>query len=173
MKDWNAKYNATPERIAARAAWNSTPKGKIAVAKAQKTFILSGKKAAVQRNLMTDPNYRMATILRGRLNAAIKSKRGSAVRDLGCTISEAMIYWQSLGTWNPEWTWADHGKLFEMDHVRALGLFDLSDRGQLLQAVHYMNLQPLSIEEHMVKTSVDNNLIKEHKKLAEGVELCR
>ena len=99
--------------------------------------------------------------LRCRLKKLFKGwKSVSAVRDLGCTVEEAMSYWQSLPTWNSEWTWADQGKLFHMDHIKSLALFDLTDSGQLLIAVHYTNIQPLSIEEHRVKTVLDVNRMR-------------
>jgi hypothetical protein len=84
-----------------------------------------------------------------------RERIGSFVRDLGCTIAEAMVYWQSLATWNPEWTWADQGLLFHMDHIKPLASFDLLDREQFLRAAHFTNQQPLAIEIHKGKTRGD------------------
>lgn len=112
------------------------------------------------------PKYRLVDILRSRLTKALKGKfkSGSFVRDLGCTVQEAMTYWESLPSWNSEWTWADHGNLFHLDHVRALGFFDLTDREQFLVAAHYTNIQPLSIEEHEKKTVEDIRLMRQLRK---------
>ena len=41
---------------------------------------------------------------------------------------------------------------FEIDHIRPLCSFDLTDRDHLLQAVNWKNLQILSIEENLVKS---------------------
>jgi hypothetical protein len=104
-----------------------------------------------------DPEYKIRKNLRNRMGAALRGnfKSGSAVRDLGCTIAEAMIYWQALPTWNSEWTWADQGNLFHIDHIDPLMSFDLTDREQFLLAAHYTNQQPLGIEIHKEKTRRD------------------
>lgn len=91
--------------------------------------------------------------LRGRLRLALQrgTKTGSAVRDLGCTVAE-------LRTWlefqfAPGMTWENYGA-WEIDHVRPLASFDLSDRSQLLQACHFMNLQPLWKQENLFKRAI-------------------
>lgn len=114
------------------------------------------------RRYKKDPQFRVLVTLRNRINKILRggSKGGSAVRDLGCSIPEAMKYWEDLPTWSPDWTWKDHGKKFHMDHIKPLGSFDLSDREQFLQAAHYTNLQPLSIESHKLKTKKDIRFIR-------------
>ena len=93
---------------------------------------------------MKNPKRRLSCYLRNRLNSAIKKNQrsGSAVRDLGCTIPELRFYlegkFQDSMTWE---NWSLHG--WHIDHVIPLAFFDLTDREQLLKAVHYTNLQPL------------------------------
>jgi hypothetical protein len=93
-----------------------------------------------------DVNYRLANCLRARLGAALwgRQKVGSAVRDLGCTVEFLKQYLESrflLGM-----SWDNYGKgagKWNIDHVRPLSRFDLTDRKQFLELCHFSNLQPL------------------------------
>ena len=90
----------------------------------------------------SDAIYKLAMILRSRLNTAIrnKSKCGSAVRLLGCSIDELLVRFEGLFT--EGMTWANHGA-WHIDHIRPLSSLDLEDPEQLAVACHYSNLQPL------------------------------
>lgn len=102
-----------------------------------------------------DTEFRLRAILRRRLNAALKSsssrahKTGSAVRDLGCDIQTFKKYIEAK--FQPGMTWKNYGKLWQIDHVIPISVFDLTDRTQLLQACHYTNLQPLTAAENLKK----------------------
>ena len=107
---------------------------------------------AKQRRL-EDINYKMACNLRHRVNMALNSnrKRGSAINDLGCTLSELKIHLEEL--FQPGMTWSNWSpKGWHIDHVKPLASFDLSDREQFLQASHYTNLQPLWAEDNYIKS---------------------
>jgi len=107
--------------------------------------------------ILTDPNYRLAIILRHRLNTALKRnfKSGSAVDALGCSVEyfkkylEERFYDRDNGE---TMTWEKHGKYgFHIDHIKPLSSFDLTDRAQLLEACHYTNQQPLWAEHNLAK----------------------
>jgi hypothetical protein len=70
----------------------------------------------------------------------VGAKAGSAVRDLGCTIPELMVYLEAR--FQEGMSWENYGA-WHLDHIKPLVLFDLTDREQFLQAAHYTNLQPL------------------------------
>jgi hypothetical protein len=101
-----------------------------------------------------NPDYLIPKRLRNRLRQAIKGnyKEGSAVKDLGCSVSDFKSYIESkfqLGmTWD---NWGVDG--WHIDHIRPLASFDLTDRNQLLEACHYTNLQPLWANENLSKGS--------------------
>lgn len=106
------------------------------------------------RKKAEDPKYKMAAILRSRLNKLLKSKkkRGSAVTDLGCSVDFLVNYIESL--FLPGMTWENHGVHgWHLDHIKPLSLFDLEDRDQLLIACHYTNLQPLWAKDNIVKSN--------------------
>jgi len=101
------------------------------------------KRSAYMKNLYdTDPNYRLASVLRCRLRMALKNKAkvGSAITLLGCTTAEAWDHLESLFT--EGMTRENHGE-WHIDHIRSLASFDLTDPDQLAAACHYTNLQPL------------------------------
>lgn len=109
-----------------------------------------------------DINYKLASGLRTRLRIAINSnqKSGSAVKDLGCSIPELKQHLEDQFYPHPEtgeqmtWdNWSQNG--WNIDHIKALALFDLTDREQFLEACHYTNLQPLWVKDHITKTAKD------------------
>jgi hypothetical protein len=101
-------------------------------------------------------NYKLADSLRTRLRLLIKnnSKVGSAVRDLGCTIEFLKTYIEAK--FHSGMTWDNWGEVWELDHIKALWRFDLTNREQFLTACHYTNLQPLTVEDHKKKTAQEN-----------------
>lgn len=115
------------------------------------TYVMEKKKKDVQ--------FKLQMALRGRLLRALKMgwKSGSAVRDLGCTIPELKFYLEGQFkdgmTWD-NWTRADLNDLaWHIDHKVPLTFFDLTNREQFLQAVHYTNLQPMWAKENIKKSN--------------------
>jgi hypothetical protein len=99
-----------------------------------------------------DIQYRLKCILRKRLNTALSNnfKKGDAVKDLGCTISEFKIYLENK--FQPGMSWDNHGQFgWHIDHIKPLSSFDLSNRKQLLDVCHYTNLQPLWWQDNLSK----------------------
>lgn len=101
--------------------------------------------------LHTDVNFKIAKNLRTRLQRALKYswKSGSAVQDLGCSIDFLKEYLSTR--FNIDMSWDNYGIYWEIDHIVPLSRFDLTDRNQLLKAVHYTNLQPLTIKDNRSK----------------------
>lgn len=115
----------------------------------------------------TNIQYRLTCIIRKRFICALKGnfKSGSAVADLMMSISNFKFYLEERFYPHPitgeAMTWENYGKKWEIDHIKALCLFDLTDRKQFLEAVHYSNLRPLWKEDHYKKTGNDIRLLKE------------
>jgi len=99
-----------------------------------------------------DIQYKLCDALRHRLYIAINNnqKKGSAVKDLGCTIPELKVYLESK--FQPGMTW-DNWTIdgWHIDHIKPLSNFDLTDRKQFLEACHYTNLQPLWAKDNLIK----------------------
>ena len=114
--------------------------------------ILEWKRNYERNRRNSDVQYAITLNLRTRLNKAIRlgSKRGSAVRDLGCSIEELLEHLESQfydermswDTWGPEW---------HIDHIYPLAAADIEDRVQFLAVNNWRNLQPLTVEENLSK----------------------
>lgn len=94
--------------------------------------------------------YRLRRRLRTRLYCAIRNgqKKGSAVRDLGCSVSELKQYLESK--FKPNMSWDNYGE-WHIDHIIPLSSFGLTSREQFLEACNYTNLQPLWMSENLQK----------------------
>lgn len=112
----------------------------------------SNQKSA-KRKLKTDITFKFKVYLRNRIHDAIKNNRkgGSAVRDLGCSIEFLKGYIKDK--FYGDMTWDNWGSYWQLDHIEELHTFDLIDPIQFKQAVHYTNLQPLTIPDHKKKTA--------------------
>ena len=113
------------------------------------------KRAAWEADQMkNNPIYALKKRLRDRLRKAIKNnyKAGSAVRDLGCSVEYFKEYIESKFTEGMSWNnWCVGG--WVLDHIIPLNAFDLTDREQLLKAVHYTNMQPLWEDDNLRKAA--------------------
>lgn len=117
-----------------------TEKYKALRSKCNRTYNLTEKGKACARR--RQHKHRLAHSLRNRLRSAIRGnqKGGSAVRDLGCSIPEFRSYIEAQ--FQQGWSWENRSSIWHIDHIRPLAQFDLTDRKQLLLAVHYTNLRP-------------------------------
>jgi hypothetical protein len=90
--------------------------------------------------------FKLKRNLRNRLWSVLRNgvKKGSAVRDLGCTPEELKLHLESL--FEPGMSWDNYGNKegqWSIDHIIPLSNVDLADRDQFLKVNHYTNLQPL------------------------------
>lgn len=117
-------------------------------------------KVYIIERLKTDISFRLIFNLRARLRTAIKGnyKSGSAVKDLGCSIEFFKQYIEDK--FYGSMTWDNWGTVWQLDHTKALMFFDLTDRNQFKKAVHYTNLQPLTIPDHQKKTAEEMQLFR-------------
>jgi hypothetical protein len=110
-----------------------------------------------RQTIYKDPAERLlAVALRKRMSGAIRAefKKGSAVSDLGCSVAELKLRIESM--WKPGMTWDNWGRKpgsWQIDHIKPLARFNLRNREELLQAVHYTNLQPLWFEDNLRKSA--------------------
>lgn len=98
--------------------------------------------------------FKLKAVLRVRLNEAIKNnhKAGSAVNDLGCSISELKTHLESK--FQPDMTWNNHtNNGWHIDHIIPLDSFDLNNPEELKKACHYSNLQPLWAQDNVRKSN--------------------
>ena len=104
--------------------------------------------------LNNDPLFRMRKNLRRRLTAAIKNcqKKGSAITDLGCSVQYLRVHLESLFSEGMNWSNYGFGPgKWNIDHIKPLTRFDLSDPDEIKIACNYKNLQPLWMLDNKTK----------------------
>ena len=110
-----------------------------------------------KERIKNNPNFRIARLLRRRLYNAVKCKKaGSAVDDCGCTVDVLRLHLEKQ--FKEGMSWSNYGE-WHVDHIKPLGLFDLSDREQFLEACHYTNLRPLWKLDNLCRPKDGSDLI--------------
>lgn len=150
----NRKASEQRQRPARAERWrkySQTPEFKAARVERQKRWLAS---------LPDDHPYKLADKLRVRQRKALRRAltTGSTIRNLGCSAAEFKLYIEAQ--FDPSMDWSNWGSVWQLDHRKALGLFNLADPQELAEAFHYSNLQPLLIDAHKVKTAEDIRKIK-------------
>jgi hypothetical protein len=174
------KKHFTPEQLAIRkkenwASWYSRNKiqqrekaRKYAAANGERLKAARRKSEAARKKV--DVEYKISCNLRRRLYSALwgKSRTGSAVRDLGCSIEEFRAYLEERFHPRRDGTamsWENYGRSgWHIDHIDSfLGL-----RGDLdvRRICHYTNLQPLWYEANLEKRDRERALKSEMDRLA-------
>lgn len=131
-----------------RIKYNRSEKGKDWRKEYQKTKQYREYKRDYEFNkYQNDVCFRLKHILRSRFRLALKNnqKTGSAVKDLGCSITELKQYLEAQ--FQSGMTWDNHGE-WHIDHIIPLASFNLMDKQQILKACHYTNLRPLWANEN-------------------------
>lgn len=104
------------------------------------------RKLASRRQRAARVDLRIKDALRSRVRVALHQykkgsrKGGGAVKDLGCSIEELLTHLESQFTTGM--SWENYGE-WELDHIKPLSLFDLTDSVQFKEAANFKNLQPL------------------------------
>jgi len=94
------------------------------------------------QKLKKDPERVIRKYLRSRFWNVMsgRSKSGSVMQYVGCSVGELRKHLQSL--FSDGMTWENYGQ-WHVDHVRPCASFDLTDPAQVSKCWHYSNLQPL------------------------------
>ena len=102
----------------------------------------------VKNRIKTDVNFRLIRNTRRRIHQAMngKSKSSSTREILGFDIDiyRKWIEWQLT----PEMNWGN----IEVDHVKAICFFDVSNDEELKEAHKWRNTQPLLKQDHLQKS---------------------
>jgi hypothetical protein len=110
-----------------------------------KNQIDSGYKKQWSKNkYQSDPNFKLSQLLRIRMLDALKDKKNktqSVILLLGCSVEQLKQYLEQQ--FLPEMNWENHGKIWEIDHIKPCSSFDLTQEKQQQECFHYSNLQPL------------------------------
>jgi hypothetical protein len=115
-----------------------------------------GRDAEYSRRYRQNPVVRLKWINRSRIHSALYRQSASKmVRSIvGCDAKQLRRYIESK--FQPGMTWENQGKkrgTWQLDHIRPLASYDLSDINQQREAFHFTNLRPEWFEENSRKRS--------------------
>jgi len=101
--------------------------------------------------IMRTPHLRIKFYLRKRLKNLLKGiRRPCRTAELaGCTYQHLKRHIEKQ--FAPGMTWANHGKVWHIDHITACARFDLTKREDVLRCFHYTNLRPLWARDNIAK----------------------
>jgi hypothetical protein len=90
-----------------------------------------------------DINFTIKRILRSHFYRLInkKNKKENINNLLGCSIDEFKKHIESQ--FKPEMNWNNHKIIWEIDHIKPISLFNLTNLEEQKQCFHYTNMQPL------------------------------
>jgi len=148
----------TPEQREGQRRWRTKNKARISAYNKRWTAANRPRKMKSnarwqKKKLASDPTFRLTAYLRNRVNAAIrKAKAGKSAGTIvlvGCDMQFLRGYLEAR--FKPGMTWANYGKVWEIDHHIPLASYDLTDASHQRSAFHYSNLRPLFRLQNAIK----------------------
>ncbi len=138
-------YKLPSHRLAGVVEWVSKNKDHVErYCEEQRAKYRPRERAYRARRWQRDQNYRVASALRSRFRAALRSvnveKRASVIDLIGCTLDQLQNHIATQFTVGM--TWANHGE-WHIDHMKPCRAFNLSDIKEQAACFHFTNLRPL------------------------------
>ena len=103
----------------------------------------------------TDPEYKMIENLRVHLNQAMErenfAKSQKTIKYLGVKLKYLRKYLEHK--FQKGMNWDNYGKVWHLDHIIPLSIFDFSKEENIKFAFHYRNLQPMFARENIQKSN--------------------
>jgi hypothetical protein len=152
---WYSNPENRAKRAESRRRWLERPESRAKRAEANRRYRKTPEGRAKRseehrRRRQTNPQARLANLLRTRLRSALKGtvKSARTMELLGCPIEHLVKHLESK--FLPGMSWQNHGE-WHVDHIRPLASFNLTDPEQQRQACHWTNLQPLWAADNIIK----------------------
>lgn len=101
------------------------------------------------------PEYRIRKFVRRQTYRLARAAKGEILRNrnmieyLGCSYDHAIKHIESL--LHDGWTWANHGKVWHIDHIVQLSDGSPYDDKHCRRVCHYTNLRPLAAVENLAR----------------------
>lgn len=98
-----------------------------------------------------NPSVRIRHCLRNRISKALSgvNKSKTTMQLLGCSIEDFWIYLESK--FESGMSRENYGKIWEVDHIMPIAIFDLSKPDHQRRCFHFSNLQPLFVKDNRIK----------------------
>lgn len=102
----------------------------------------------------TDENYRLRRLACAHLRKLLLGvKPGKITDEVGCDTRFIRKYLETK--FYADMSWTNYGVVWEIDHIKPLCSFDLTDPSSRVSACHWSNLRPLTRQENSEKTKTD------------------
>ena len=103
-----------------------------------------------RRRLRKNPQYRAASNLRKRVRDLLRTKAERYSSLLGCSASFLHTYLESQ--FKKGMSWENYGTAWHIDHIEPCARFDLTNKEHRKRCFHYTNLQPLWVQDNLIKS---------------------
>ncbi len=107
------------------------------------------KRQWAQKQRKENIQYRLKENIRSRINLSLKNKSNSSKELLGCPIEKYIVYLEKQ--FDQNMTWENYGTYWEIDHIKPISTFDLTNEQEIKKCFNYQNTKPLSINENRQK----------------------
>lgn len=107
------------------------------------------RKEKIKLKRINDLNFKLSEILRSKFNRAIKKNKYSNF--LGCDVVFLKM-WLEFNFTN-DMTWDNIGKVWHIDHVLPISLFDFTQTSNINICFNWTNLQPMKSTENISKSN--------------------
>tara|TARA_R110000796_G_scaffold200571_1_gene316577 strand:+ start:765 stop:1358 length:594 start_codon:yes stop_codon:yes gene_type:complete len=104
-----------------------------------------------KRTREKNPNLKIGQNVRTRMYQVLKgiNKHAPTLKLLGCSIKDYKLYLESK--FDENMSWDNYGTYWEIDHIKCLYKFDLTQHTQQMEAFNFTNTQPLEVTENRKK----------------------
>lgn len=104
-----------------------------------------------------DLHYKLYTRIRSSLIKNLKrgSKKSKSLEYLGCDVESWKEHLEKL--FDDNMNWDNYGDYWDIDHIKPLSSFDLSNQDEIKEAFNYKNTQPLEsfYNRHIKKDNIE------------------
>jgi len=115
------------------------------------SFLKEQKNEWCRKERQTNVNYRLKKSLAARLRHVVIHKNDSTMNYIGCNIQYLKEWFEFNFT--DEMNWDNYGKLWSIDHIIPVNLFDLTNEHEKLTCWNWSNLMPTTIQYNSSKKS--------------------
>ena len=112
------------------------------------------KRQWAQKQRQNNIQYRLKENIRSRINLTLKNKSNSSEELLGCPIKEYIVYLEQQ--FDQNMSWENYGTYWEIDHIKPISTFDLTNEQEIKKCFNYKNTKPLSINENRKKRNKEH-----------------
>lgn len=119
-----------------------------------------------QKRRDTDPEYRVMSSHKSRVSMLIKqeNKATKTMKLLECSHKKFIRWLEFQLVKCPQWTFANYGSVWHLDHIKPCASFNLLDHNEQKQCFHWSNYRPLDKIENIQKgDKIDDEIMRQHK----------